>query len=59
MIANWANFWSGVANMNIATVATFPDRHAVALKDHAFLDIFDEFKIALFVMSFDFADFFE
>jgi hypothetical protein len=41
VLANWAFFWGTVANMNIATVATLPNRYAVSLEDHAIFNVFE------------------
>jgi hypothetical protein len=59
VLANWAFFWGTVADMNIATVATLPNRYAVSLEDHAIFNVLKQFTIAFFVLGFNFADFFE
>ena len=59
MFADWANFWSGFARVNIATVATFPNCNAILLENDAFVEIGKKLEIAFLMFFFDFADFFE
>ena len=59
MLTDWAFFWGTIANVDIATVAALPNGYAITLENDAFFDIFEEFLIASFMLSFDFANFFE
>ena len=59
VIANWADFRGDVANVNMTTVAAFPDGDFVALEDNIVLDVVKKFEIAIFVFFFDGGDSFE
>ena len=59
MITDRAFLWRRIANVNVATVAALPNRYTVSLEDHAIFNILKQFTITLFVLGFNFADFFE
>ena len=50
MVASGANLRRFRTNHDVATVAALPDAITVAAKHDAFLDIFEELAVALFVV---------